>query len=334
MMFIHYLVRDINLSAEATVSHLSGLSFQFRNAGCCTAPFTSNRVLACRRALFKDPAAFREHTRQTLPATFAMIESIVNHFSQPALRKRIIAVATALAFSCLLRASEYCETSSAPDAGQHVLRAAHVLFERRQHAAQAGPPQFFAAHELPATMTFADCASVKIIFASAKNITLRSGKSLWFSTATKNRLHLARLLFQWAQDAQLSATDPFLSFRANNRTHSRCTLSYGRLNAVIKHTAKMFGLRPTHFSSHSLRVGGATHLRAAGADDGTIMRMGRWKSLPACLGYQAANTAANDHLLDILGSPSVFTTRDVHLADRTTGLPQRARRPRAQTAHA
>ena len=82
----------------------------------------------------------------------------------------------------------------------------------------------------------------------------------------------------------------------------------------------MFHLRPAGFSSHSFRIGGATHLRAAGVDDGTIMRMGRWKSLPACLGYQAASTHANDRVLGLLSSPGNFTTRDVHLSDRHTAL--------------
>ena len=319
MMFTHYLVRDLNLSAETVVGHLSGLGFHFRSAGCDTAPLTSKRALACRRALFKDPAAFRAHTRQALPATFSMVESIVRHFDRPALRKRIIAVAAALAFCCLLRASEYCQTSNAPDADTHILRASHVLFELRQSHVHNGPPTFVPAHELPAHATFADCVSIKIVFATAKNISLRASKSLCFSAKTTPRLNLAALLFNWARDARLSANDPFLSFPGNPR-QPRQRLQYARLNSIIRHTAKLFGLRPAGFSSHSFRIGGATHLRALGQDDGTIMRMGRWKSLPACLGYQAASTHANDRVLGLLSSPGNFTTRDVHLSDRHTAL--------------
>jgi hypothetical protein len=40
-----------------------------------------------------------------------------------------------------------------------------------------------------------------------------------------------------------------------------------------------FSLDPTRISSHSLRIGGASALAAAGVPDYIILDMGRWKSL-------------------------------------------------------
>jgi hypothetical protein len=60
-------------------------------------------------------------------------------------------------------------------------------------------------------------------------------------------------------------------------------------------------------------VRGATHLRAAGADDGFICLMGRWRSLPACLSYQEVSTAAHDRMGALLMTPGVYTTRDLRL---------------------
>lgn len=320
MMFMSYLFRDLHHTAEYINNALAGLSHQFRVSGRPTEVFRSVATKACRRALFLDPSAYRE-SRQALPATFAMVHSITTHFGTGSLHKRIIAVATALAFCCLLRASEYCFTNCAQDADRHVIRASQVLFERRQPPGASQPPQFVPAHQITPSMHISEFASVKLLILSAKNIPIRKGTALWFSTAgTGSEIHLARMLFSWAQDAGLRESDPFLSYRAAHSPSSRKHLSYARLNAVLKFTAQTFGLAGTRFSSHSLRIGGATHLRAGGADDGTILRMGRWRSLPACLGYQAPSTAQTDRLIVMLSTPTRFTIRDILFAHPTTTL--------------
>ena len=42
--------------------------------------------------------------------------------------------------------------------------------------------------------------------------------------------------------------------------------------------AIMYGLDPSRVSSHSLRIGGATAMAAAGMSEYEIKQMGRWKS--------------------------------------------------------
>jgi hypothetical protein len=86
------------------------------------------------------------------------------------------------------------------------------------------------------------------------------------------------------------------------------------MNTILKFTAAKQRLPATRYSCHCLRVGGASLLRAAGADDSEIMALGRWRSLPACIGYQAPSTATNDRLLHFLGQHGLFTNRDVHLS--------------------
>jgi hypothetical protein len=53
--------------------------------------------------------------------------------------------------------------------------------------------------------------------------------------------------------------------------------------------AVYFKLDPTRISSHSLRIGGASALAAAGVPDYIILDMGRWKSL-AFLAYVRRTT--------------------------------------------
>lgn len=320
-MWVHYLAVDLKMSAEATSGHLSALRFHFRRYFCRTEVFDDPQLVACKRALYLDPAAFRGQRRQAAPVPLELVESILAHFGAPALQKRIVAVATAFAFCCLLRPSEYCNTGPDVTTARHVIRAEQVLFERRPRT--GAHSTFHPAHALPADFTFADCLSVKIVFLSAKNISLRSSQSVWFSTDTDARLQLPRILFDWASSANLRRTDHFVSYRATP-TGGTMPLSYARLRKVLKHTARLFGLDPARFTCHGLRVGGATLLRASGADDGMIMTMGRWRSLPACLGYQASSTASHDHMLHLLSTPGRFTSRDVQLGQTPSHLRQPA----------
>ncbi len=46
----------------------------------------------------------------------------------------------------------------------------------------------------------------------------------------------------------------------------------------MKRFARTLNLDEKYFSSHSLRIGGATELKLRGASDSFIQAMGRWKS--------------------------------------------------------
>jgi hypothetical protein len=75
----------------------------------------------------------------------------------------------------------------------------------------------------------------------------------------------------------------------------------------IKIIAEEFGFSPKRFGCHGVQVGGASLLRAAGASDSLILLIGRWVSLPACLGYQEASTATHDKLLQVLLTRGLYT---------------------------
>ena len=55
-------------------------------------------------------------------------------------------------------------------------------------------------------------------------------------------------------------------------------ISYSTLQRWIKDLMVSVGENPDHFSTHSARIGGATALFAAGADETVIRTMGRWSS--------------------------------------------------------
>ena len=56
------------------------------------------------------------------------------------------------------------------------------------------------------------------------------------------------------------------------------SVRYDTINAMVKRLMESVGENPEHFSTHSLRIGGATALFAAGANETIIRTMGRWSS--------------------------------------------------------
>ncbi|KAJ1412179.1 hypothetical protein B484DRAFT_335900 [Ochromonadaceae sp. CCMP2298] len=127
-------------------------------------------------------------------------------------------------------------------------------------------------------------------------------------------------MYDWAQFTHALDTAAVFSWCSRSTSHassnlpsSRECLLYRDFHEVVKRTATPFDFDSTQFGCHGVRVGGATHLRAAGADDGFICLMGRWRSLPACLSYQEVSTAAHDRMAALLMTPGVYTTRDLRL---------------------
>lgn len=55
-------------------------------------------------------------------------------------------------------------------------------------------------------------------------------------------------------------------------------LRYDVVNSWIKSLMRAVGENPDEFATHSMRIGGATALFAAGANETVIRTMGRWSS--------------------------------------------------------
>ena len=78
----------------------------------------------------------------------------------------------------------------------------------------------------------------------------------------------------------------------------------------MKLTASSFGLLPQLFHPHSLRIGGASAMAAAGLPDYLIQKMGRWKSL-AFLMYIRLSKNAFDRAVAVLTDPHGLCAADV-----------------------
>ena len=81
------------------------------------------------------------------------------------------------------------------------------------------------------------------------------------------------------------------------------------------------GLEMSRYSSHSLRIGGASVLAAAGLPDYMIQLIGRWKSL-AFLTYIRSNLAMFSRAVAALANPKVFTVSSLLQANSGMLVPR------------
>eukprot|EP01035_Chromulina_nebulosa_P023196 gene23196-30068_t len=90
------------------------------------------------------------------------------------------------------------------------------------------------------------------------------------------------------------------------------TLKPRYFNLCLKNLATAMGLDPGRISSHSLRIGGAAALAAAGMPDYVIMNMGRWRSL-AFLTYIRKSAEMFENARNALARGDLLNTRAIKL---------------------
>lgn len=316
MAFASYLHHSLGFSATTADATLTGLRHEFRCRLADTAAFEHPLLLQVRRALRRTPSTRRRGPR--LPFTLEMVQHFLQFARQTSRREHWMnAVGALLGFFGLFRASEYCV---APNS-DHTFRAAAVEFEV---PLSHGVTHMVPAHQ-SATLHLREVSAVRITLHSAKNLRDGNGIAVWFSRLPRDshQICLVHELLRWARTAEYSnATDYFLSIRRPNLP--RLPLTYTTFQAAVKAVGRVFHLDPTRCGSHSLRIGGATCLHAAGASSATLQQAGRWRSLPVAAAYAQRSSQANDAQLQMLQSQRGPTTRDIRLA---TCLPSRPRPP-------
>ena len=113
----------------------------------------------------------------------------------------------------------------------------------------------------------------------------------------------------WARPTQ---DGPFFVYRSSIR------LSYHTMAKHIKATAVRMGFNKSFFSTHSLRIGGASALAAAGVPDYIIQTMGRWESLAFLMYIRLASSAYNAALAKMCNT-ATLTVSDLRRI--TTAVP-------------
>ena len=304
--FIGYYFLDKKFRPTTISTYLSAIKFMLKTSGVDISFFSSPVVSAARTGMC---VLFRQNVlkaeERTMPVT---VDFIVHAFSlfgkggQP--QRQVIVVAMVLAFSCLFRSCEYL--------GKFRVRGRDILFEFQV----IGSANIFVPAFDRSLSTFSrdDLCGVLIHNEAAKNDPEGEGYRFHYPRQVSSvdvAFDIVEILFDWAIEARLFENDPFLSYR------KQWSLSYSTFQKAIKVVALSLGLDPNRYSTHSLRIGGATVMAAAGLPDYVIQLIGRWKSL-AFLTYIRSNLSMFTKALSVLSNPNLFTVS--HLMRVNSGM--------------
>jgi hypothetical protein len=200
-----------------------------------------------------------------------------------------------------------------PTAEDHYMREDDVSFRIRSKVPDA--KAFLCRSSEAHLYDVTDLIGVVPFIRSAKNDQNGNGHRYYFpvmQTNTNNTAFcFASEMFKWAQRARLLPGDPFLTYRGTGRLPPRW-LDYKSLLKALKSSALYCGFDPKRFGSHSLRIGGATILAAAGHPNHYIQKMGRWKSL-TFLQYINLACKSMEIALGSISNPSIFTNDQLRI---------------------
>ena len=198
-----------------------------------------------------------------------------------------------LAFFFCMRSCEYAKTPNDPD---HYIRVQDVSFTDKHGQLATSARNAHAVH---------------VFFRSSK--TDKSKRGVLRTLTRTNHQQLCPVLAAWsvhaeAKDIGISPEGAFCSFK--DKAEIIRQVSSSSISNAVKRAAKLYGLDPKRYSSHSLRSGGATAMFLGGSSDTTVQLFGRWTS-DAYKAYVRIETSTNDKLsakmIKSLGGINSFT---------------------------
>jgi hypothetical protein len=277
--------------------YIAGIKFWLKSIGQDIAFFSDPAVTAVKRGIsahfrVSQPAA----DNRTLPITVDFITQAFEFLDLESPLGRCLATAFVLAFTCLLRRSEYV--------GKYGLVGSDVAFEVLVDAKVC---VISASSRELIQYSINDIQGVIINNRRAKNDVNSEGFRFHFKKNTSSSsFDITTYLFVWALEAELGPNDLFLSYKG------QWSLTYIQIQYAVRNVASLLSLDSTRYSSHSFRIGGASVLAAAGVPDYIILKIGRWKSL-AFLDYIRQATSFFSVALSALSDPSLFTIEQLKL---------------------
>jgi hypothetical protein len=267
LTYIHY---ECNLAPSTARSYLTGIRHFISAQGHNTNYFDNVMIHRVKSACL---LSYYKHHNKAESKIYPFNVDLIVYCKNSLLNLNDpydVALLTALeiAFSCLLRISEYQQTSSC-----HELLTDNVyfIFSNNMGLESRINAKYISNYNL----THINAVVIKI--ADAKNDKCGESTTLYFAkTLLSNNTRsfdLVSQMYKWCQIASPELGTPFLFY------HGLKSFSTEKLNKLIKLAAFKNNLDPNHFSTKSLRIGGATALAIDPASMVLIQKIGRWKSL-------------------------------------------------------
>jgi hypothetical protein len=317
--FLCYLVNDQSSSSvqpSTAINYLSAVRFNLLTSGVDVRFLDDSIILQKTRTglmnLWRSAEGNSIADKQTLPLSIDMIFSM--RVPNPSLSELACFTAAIFGYHVLCRVSEYLVT---PNTKHHIL-ARSVVFRIRSilpvpavgGSSDEGAEFLHVAssdvHRYPKSSVVGCYLTVK----DSKNDPGGEGSRYPYTRELSRHpgslYDFSEILYDWSVVARPLLSAPFFSTSSNFKL-TPCTL-----NKWLSSIALKFNLDSKRISSHSLRIGGASSLAAAGVNDYVIQRMGRWKSL-CFLQYIRLASGAFATAADNLSNSTIFTVDDVRL---------------------
>ena len=234
--------------------------------------------------------------RERIAITIDMIQEYYAHVggANPTLPQLAVYTASILGFTIVARVSEYLPA----EGSEHLLTTDAITFELPDGRIVAAYNAF--RHETVKPK------AVSILIRSKKNDKRGRGFKYHFNAAGPDATYcIAAVLWEYAIRAKPAKGQSFFYI-----PELQWTLKPPYFAKQLKLLGKHFGLDPARISSHSLRIGGATTLAAAGLTDGDIRNMGDWKS-NTFMQYVRKNVDLFTRAQTAMSSRTAMTVRDI-----------------------
>ena len=314
LSFVAYLFGDLKLKPCTVTSYISGVKFVLQMSGIDTRFVDDDPTY--RRVTSGCCLAYRsthpEYDDKTMPFTVEMILAAQKFSDQTSIEGYMTVSAMKMAYCCLMRRSEYLLLPKT----NHHLRGKCVSFVH--HLPDGSRVTVDSSKAFSCGLSVETLYEIVVDILSAKNDKVGEGHRRTFRRIGKadqpvgHAFDLAEDMWKYSIWARPTLDGPFFVYRSSIK------LSYDTLVMRMKSTARRLGFNQAFFSSHSLRIGGASALAAAGVPDYIIQTFGRWKSL-AFLKYIRLASAAFDAALSKMCNTNTLTVSD--LCRITTAVP-------------
>ena len=303
LLFCTHYFYVSKMKATTICGYLAGVAHNLKCAGEDATFLVSPQLIMVRAGMRRLQRQNQTTAKGRLPFTLEMIQSFQQAGSSAtmSLANSGLSVAMLVAFSCLLRSSEYIPKLR----GKHWLRACDVQFVLDDGTVVCG-------HTL-SSILFSRVCEVVIHIRSSKTDQSGEGFSFVFSVNVPSSRELCLALMQWAVRAKLLERDPFFSARNALGKQVWCISSTSLTKALRSTAMNGFGFTEgiaKRFTPHSLRYGGASTLAAADIPKYQVQLAGRWKS-EAFLTYVKASFEIFSQTQEALANPSLLRIRDI-----------------------
>jgi hypothetical protein len=286
---------------KTVANYLSAIRFVLKSHGYDISVFSSISLYAYRSSfnlMYRATHPIADETR--LPFTCDMLLfALHNKFNLKTIQHSCIRTAMALAFSCLLRVSEYL--------GQYAIRCGDISFTVQLLNGQILTLTADQIHNHKNQIS--KLINVNINIRCSKTDAFGAGFNYFFDAGARHldSFDIVQILFDHASLlTSNTATSGFFEL-LGVRPYK---LTYVEFNSSIRSVATHFGLPAWRFASHSLRIGGACALLANGASEALIRLMGRWRSL-AFLDYLRMTDDAFRIAQSAISNPHTMTSEQV-----------------------